>query len=199
MKTKHFLFIACAIMACQDASADRLMKATAKSQVQINRDEKGFYACGIRVVAHIDFREDTQFNDFSVYFSANPPFGFVKFASWSVSASDLVKGKLQYSPNNVRPDTFWIARSSQSKAVAAQSVIPAETKGYSLATADPSMTPEIIMAVASGESMQFSIRRNGDKNEVTGMFSSPAQSDEIQSLQACFASVGKRIESQIKE
>jgi MSHA biogenesis protein MshL len=195
VKRVRYVAIALAILASPPGLAQMVIEAeVATLQPQINRDEVGYFSCGVRAVvvtkAEADFIDAY---DFSMNLSANTMFGTLKAGKTRKTKAEMLQGKTSMDPIMPAPVKFWIAKESEGQAVMPQKVIPAETKGYILERADMTETMKAIMATIAGERMQFAVRYKSEPVDVVVSFSANLAERERGPMMACLNGLVKRI------
>jgi hypothetical protein len=171
----------------------------AKLQPQISRDEGGYKSCGVRVVAIADAEERfVDMYDFSMNVWAAPATALLKAGKSRTTKDKLLQGKTNGETVMPAPVNFWIALESEGKALMAEKILPAETKGYILASADLIQTLDIIAAAIHGERMQFAIRYKNEPVDVVVSFSANMPDYEIKPLKACFVGLGERMKRRVR-
>lgn len=185
------LAISCAAHGQQVIKAD-----SAESQAQVRRDEKGFSACGVRVVSIRGAGETTLVYDFSVMFYVERMGGFAKFGTSQVSTSAMLKGSTKMVPILPAPNSFWIARADQAKAVRPVKYFQGEDPGYTLAVTEGPDTLRAIDDIATGKTMQFNVRYKDDRFDVVNQFSAPLSPEDALSYRACVVEIGERLKGE---
>jgi hypothetical protein len=185
-----------AILAASPAFSQMVIQAEmAKLQPQINRDEGGYKACGVRVV--VVTQGEANFidsYDFSMNIWASLPTALLKAGKSRTTKEKLLQGKATIESVTPAPVKFWISKESEGKALMPQNVTPAESKGYILEGADMAQTMDIIMATITGERMQFAIRYKDEPVDVVISFSENMADRERLPLMACFKGLMQRMQ-----
>jgi len=165
----------------------------ATSQAQVRRDENGFSACGVRVLALRGEGATSYFYDFSLMFYVEHGRGFSKFGAGKLASADVLKGAGGLKTSVPPPTGFWIARVDQAKAVRPLKYLPAEDAGYTLGFIDGSQALQAIDDIASGMVMQFNIRYKNDRFDQVNQFSAPMSAADAASYHACLAGIEARL------
>ena len=109
--------------------------------------------------------------DFSLNIYPNLHYGLLKTGKTRTTKTAMLKEKKRPETYLPAPVKFWIAGESESKALAMQKVIAAESKGFVLENGDIILFLESIYALANGEKMQFVVRYPNEKLDVVVGFS----------------------------
>ena len=165
----------------------------ATSQAQVRRDENGFSACGVRVLALKAEGATSYFYDFSLMFYVEHGRGFSKFGAGKLPTVDVLKGAGGLKTSVPPPTGFWIARVDQAKAVRPVKYLPAEDAGYTLGFIDGSLALQAIDDIASGMMMQFNIRYKEDRFDQVNQFRASLPPDDAASYRACLAGIEARL------
>jgi hypothetical protein len=167
-------------------------------QPQISRDEIGFSACGVRanvLDTKIDFAE---IHDFSLAIRYDLFAGLLKSGKFRVTTADMQKGNLPKKAVIPAPVKFWLAMENEGKAIIPQKIMPADTAGFILETADLAETYSAILAIIHGERVQFATRYKNDSLDTVIAFGEKMPEQELKPLMACLVSVSKRLEENFK-
>jgi hypothetical protein len=168
----------------------------ARLQPQIQRDDGGFSACGVRALVITSTVDSADLYDFSLMVRANMFAGMLKAGKLHATKSTLLKGALPSEAVVPGPVKFWIAKENEGQAASASNTAPSESKGYILGTADWSLTLDAILAMIHGERMQFATRYKKQPLDLVISFSENMPEHERNPLMTCITSVMDRLKAQ---
>ncbi|MDX8122841.1 hypothetical protein JAB6_44300 [Janthinobacterium sp. HH104] len=190
---QYILFLAGSLsLACADAQV--VVQASAvKLQPYIDRDQSGFFSCGVRAIITDSRPGFVDAHDFTLAIRADMAGGLIKAGKSSTSNSSLVKGKPNTNAVLPAPIKFWIAKEAEGKAISPLHIIAAETPGYILEATDLSLTVSAILAITSGERMQFANRYKNETVDTVIAFAATMPENERQSLLICLSDVADRL------
>jgi hypothetical protein len=192
-RLRYILFLASSLsLVC--ANAQVVVQASAvKLQPYIDRDQSGFFSCGVRAVI-TDFRPGfVDAHDFTLAIRADMAGGLIKAGKSSTSNSSLMKGNPNTKAVLPAPIKFWIAKEAEGKAILPLHIMPAETPGYILEATDLGLTVSAILAITSGERMQFANRYKNETVDTVIAFAATMPEKERQSLLICLSDVADRL------
>lgn len=166
---------------------------SAALQPQVDRDEHGFFSCGVRGVVLTEIKDYLDAYDFSLMVRADMMYGLLKAGKLKASMKAVHDGN--YTTNAVVPPPikFWIAQESEGKAIGLKKVMPADNKGFILEIADFVDTHRLIMAMIHGERMQFAVRYKSQPVDVVVSFAAEMPELERAPLLKCLDGVIERI------
>lgn len=171
---------------------------SATLQPQISRDDIGFSACGVRAIV-LDTKPGlAEVHDFSLTIRAGLFAGLLKSGKLRITTAEMQKGNLPKKAVTPAPVKFWVARESEGKAITPQKIIPADSIGYILESADLAETYGAILAIIHGERMQFVTRYKNESLDTVIAFAAKMPEQELKPLMACLDSVSKRLEEDFK-
>lgn len=180
------------------AQGQSVVQATSvKLQPQIGRDEIGYSTCGVHAVV-LDVQSSiVDVYDFSLNIQSNLFSGLMKAGKMQVSMKDMLANKMPTKAILPAPVTFWISKESDGVALRPQKVIAAETPGYILAGADLAKTYEILLAIVTGERIQFATRYQNQGLDTVVSFGAAMPEAELGPLMACVTGVTARFKQQL--
>lgn len=181
----------------QPASAQTVVQAvSATLQPQIGRDDKGYSTCGVHAVI-LDVQGSlVDVYDFSLNIYADSFHGLIKAGKMQTSTKDMLANKAAPKALTPAPITFWISRESDGKALRPQKVIAAETPGYILAGAEIAQSYDMLLAVITGERMQFAMRYKNQNRDTVVSFGTAMPEVEFKPLMACLEGVTDQLRQQ---
>lgn len=166
----------------------------ATAQPTIRRDDAGFSACGVRVVAALFSPKDAEIYDFSVNIDAAVFMGTMKAGKYSAPRDK--KGGWDFDKRRVTlpdPVQFWIAEQSADLPLQASRFGKSANAGFSLGLAEFEKTVPVVLAVAAGKPMQFAVRYPADRvDRVIRMNAQMAQAD-VDALSDCLDGLERRL------
>lgn len=190
-------FILMSILVVSNASAGVVYNAkNAQSQVTLSRDANGIKSCGIRVLAFAEVGDQTRWYDFSGSVYRDGMFGLWKAGSYVFDTKKLLK-TVPSPSQTIRtpaPVGFWLAEAGSDIPVSMGKTTSAEDKGFTLGGADFIRTMQSLIAVAKGETTQFSTIYKDDRVETIVSFSSPLSETDYSTLLSCFDGLRKGLE-----
>lgn len=183
-----------ASMVCASAVAQQVITVdVATSQAQVRRDENGFSACGVRVLALKAEGAASYFYDFSLMFYVEHSRGFAKFGIGKMPSAAVLNGSAELKAAVPPPTGFWIARVDQAKAARPVKYLPAEDAGYTLGFLDGGPALQAIDDIVSGATMHFNIRYKNDRFDQVNQFSAPLPKEDAPSYYACLKGIEERL------
>lgn len=196
---RGFIFLLVAVLSCNAMAGAVIQADVVTLQPVVDRDEKGFHACGVRGLVAVVTPETTDFHDFSLMIRHNMFYGTLKAGKTRASTKAMLNGNASQEVVMPAPVKFWIAIESNSKAVSPIKIMPAEDKGYILEIADLAGTYEAILEMIHGERMQFSLRYANQPVEQVVSFSATMPEVELSPLMKCLKEVIERAEKELAD
>lgn len=196
---RGFIFLLVAVLSCNAMAGVVIQADMAMLQPVVDRDEKGFQACGVRGLVGVSTPETTDFHDFSLMIRHNFHYGTLKAGKVRASTKAMLNGSASRETVLPAPVKFWIAVESKSKAVNPIKIMPAEDKGYILEVADLVGTYEAILEMIHGERMQFALRYKNQPSEQVVSFSATMPEVELSPLMKCLKEVIERAEKELAD
>jgi hypothetical protein len=198
MKIKKLLTAFIFSIACSAAFAQTVTEAaTASLQAQIGRDDTGFNNCGVRAVVMDGDAKLVEAYDFSIHIRSSMSYGLLKAGKMSGSMSKI-KGPEDLKMVLPAPIMFWVAEEKSPESLRMLKIIPADTKGFILGSGDLLKSYQAIIAIATGQRMQFATRYANQSVERVMAFSAKLSDQEREALSACLDNVIARMRSQAK-
>lgn len=153
-------------------------------QPTILRDELGFKACGIRVVAIVSLPKNSfEAYDFSMTIWKNKVTGILKGGKHVVLAGGLSKNTI-VQPG---PTGIWVAKSSSGTVVRGRLMQAGDAPGFTLGAADAEDVATMLFATSNGESIQFSMKYPGDRYEKIIAIQKPLSAPDRKTFSDCFS------------
>jgi len=132
--------------------------------------------------------------DFSLNVRADVFYGALEAGKSKTTIHAIQRGTIESDVVLPGPTNFWIAREGQGKAITSLKTFPAETKGFIMEAADLADTFEGIVAMMSGERMQFAVRYKNQPVDAVVSFSARMTDVEQAPLANCLAKVVERMQ-----
>lgn len=180
---------------CSPAFSQIVVNASmATGQPTISRDDKGFAACGIRVVAQVAHPKYLEVYDFSINLNGAMVFGLLKAGKYTV-AGDAQKGwdiEKRVVPK-FGPKSFWFASQSQDKQLKPSKYMSADDKGFTLGVSDFSDTADILYPLMEGHPVQFALRYPADKMDRIIMIKAEMDQDDKNAFSDCMTGLERRL------
>jgi hypothetical protein len=169
-------------------------------QPTLNRDEKGYSSCGVRVIAivHGVKNEDTEVYDFSVNVYADNLVALMKAGKY-LAPSDVKRG---YNIEKRKiampvPTAFWIASRDQDGIAKMVKISPSEDKGFILGGSDFGQALEVIYATASAKPIQFSLEYPNNKFKRIVAFKAAENAENRAAVFACMDGFKARLQKEV--
>lgn len=173
--------------------------AHATLQALVGRDATGFITCGVRAIVMQKSGELVNVHDFSISIRRGTAAGLMKAGMRKASLKKFSVDKILPDAVTPAPKGFWISASTEGRPLASDQVIPAEDKGFILATGDIGLAIPVITAIAAGNEMQFSTQFLSDRLDDVVAFSATLKDQEKRSLVACMKSVTDQIKQGLED
>lgn len=161
-----------------------------KAYPAISRDEVGFTACGVQVIAGV--LGSKTVDSHSIYITANvtseKAVGLIKVGRYNLNNTLAENGSAkQAKPITPGPVGFWIAKSSDGRSLNPIKYFSGDDPGFLIAGATFQDSFEIVNAIAAGEAMQAAQRYSNEKSENIVGFRVQLSNDESSALRFCMS------------
>lgn len=175
--------------------------SSSKSQVTMSRSLNGISSCGIRATVVAAIGDKTHVFDFSGSAYREGMFGLWKAGSYVQPTKALLTAPmaLETTVRTPAPTGFWLAESGSNVPVSMTQTAPGEGRGFTLGPGDFIATMRSVIAIAGGDSGQFSLAYKSDKVENIIAFEAPLSQADYQTLLQCFTGLKEGIELDHKE
>lgn len=193
------LFLLMVVLSCSAMAGAVIQADMAMLQPVVDRDENGFQACGVRGLVAVSTPETTDFHDFSLMIRHDFFYGTLKAGKVRASTKAVLNGSASRETVMPAPVKFWIAAESNGKSVSPIKIMPAQSKGYIIETADFVGTYEAILDMIHGERMQFSLRYKNQPSEQVISFSATMPEVEVSPLMMCLKKVLERAQKELTD
>lgn len=175
------------------ASAEGVYNAKlATPQLQIQRDQRGFSQCGIRIVFMDQRTNVSDFYDLSVIIMPDQFTGLITVGKRVRPDSTLKPGfKISNAPQ-IAPTKVWIAKSTDS-----QPVVPHKTmtkNGQLFGAIQPAEAFSVILAMSLGEQMQVYAEYPEQSGRIVSL-NAPLESKDEATLKECLGKMADRMQS----
>ena len=168
-----------------------IQASSAILQPQIERNEKGFFACGVRGVVLDVTGNQLRTYDFSLSIRVDFLAGLLKAGSFLTPIKSMnINSTKTAIPAPVK---FWIAKEKVGKPITLSNIMPADNAGFIIGSADLVDTLEGITALIYGERMQFAIRYKAETIERVISFSAEMPKIELEPLTICIQDVMRQM------
>ena len=180
------------------AMAGMVLQATSATlQPLIERNEKGFFMCGVRGMVSDVTGNQLRLYDFSLHIRVDALFGMLKAGSHLTPIKSINKDSS--SLTIPAPVKFWIAKEKVGKPITLSNIMPAISAGFIIGSAELVDTLEGIIAIIYGERMQFVIRYKAEPVDRVISFSAEMPKIELEPLAICIEDVMSRMAKELKE
>lgn len=170
----------------------------ASPQPNINRDEKGFTSCGIRIVAvamegaansfAYDFSVTMYKDAFALMKAGQQSIPFDKKKGWDISKLKI---------KTPGPDSFWLAKRDDNLTLKPTKYIKSDDPGYMIGGADVPAAIKMIWAITNGEPMQISLRYPADRYDRIIAFKITLSADDKQAIESCLGGLAERMQHEM--
>ena len=182
------------------AMAGMVLQATSATlQPLIERNEKGFFMCGVRGMVSDVTGNQLRLYDFSLHIRVDALFGMLKAGSHLTPIKSINKDSSSLTTAIPAPVKFWIAKEKVGKPITLSNIMPAISAGFIIGSAELVDTLEGIMAIIYGERMQFVIRYKAEPVDRVISFSAEMPKIELEPLTTCIEDVTSRMAKELKE
>lgn len=192
MKLSTYLALA-GVLVCAPAAAETVFNAKfATTQMEVQRDARGFSHCGVRVVFIDEPSGGSDFYEVTLSILPDQFAGVISVGKRFMSDAMLKQGVPPAKVPVAPPTKMWIAKATDSKPLAPEKTI---RKDLLYGVSEAGEVLRMILATAAGSQMQVYTEYPGRKNNRIVAFSAPLEEKDDAALQACLSSLADRMQS----
>lgn len=180
---KRALLVVLALSSCA-AAADQVTTADAILYPQVFQDDQGYKACGVRVVFYAPSPQIVRGGEFSLILATRPNLGGMLKAGGMTCPAPCNDPKTL---KNIHGKDYRISRVKTGVPLKLLNTFPAESPTFTMGVADPVETTDLLMAIVSGERIQFAYSPDDLPAREAYTFTAQRMTDEeMASFDACF-------------